>query len=449
MKILLCCEFYAPSVGGVQEVMRQLAERLVVRGHSVTVATTAVPTRGFRSLGGVHIKEFCVSGNLARGMQGDLEEYRRFVTGNAFDVVLIKAAQQWTFDALWPVLHEVRPIFIPCGFSCLYEPDYAEYFTKLPAMLRHCDHLIFYSSEYRDIDFAKQHGLTEFSIIPNGASETEFNVPHDPTFRRRQGVGADELLFLTVGSPTRLKGHYEITEAFLKADFGGRAATLLVNDGSRFADKKSLLVPSIRRKLHEYSQAVREVLEAEGILPAAIHMGHGVLNKVGIRAGRYAAGDAGRRSNAKNDDLQLLVEKIHDQRAGKRMIVTDLPRAELIQAYMNADLFVFASHVEYSPLVLFEAAAAGTPFLSVPVGNAAEIARWTDAGVICPASHDTRGYTNVDPVVFAERWASLARDRESLRDMGAAGRRNWADRFTWDKITDEYERILSQVAAHA
>ena len=41
----------------------------------------------------------------------------------------------------------------------------------------------------------------------------------------------------------------------------------------------------------------------------------------------------------------------------RRAVVIDLPRAELIQAYLNSNLFVFASKVEYSPLVLYEAAA--------------------------------------------------------------------------------------------
>ncbi len=43
LKLLLCCEFYHPSRGGVQEVMRQLAERFAAAGHDVTVATTAMP----------------------------------------------------------------------------------------------------------------------------------------------------------------------------------------------------------------------------------------------------------------------------------------------------------------------------------------------------------------------------------------------------------------------
>ena len=41
MKILHTVEYYAPSVGGAQEVVRQISERMVQRGHQVTVATTA------------------------------------------------------------------------------------------------------------------------------------------------------------------------------------------------------------------------------------------------------------------------------------------------------------------------------------------------------------------------------------------------------------------------
>lgn len=40
MRLLFACELYHPSVGGVQEVLRQVAMRLVERGHEVTVATS-------------------------------------------------------------------------------------------------------------------------------------------------------------------------------------------------------------------------------------------------------------------------------------------------------------------------------------------------------------------------------------------------------------------------
>jgi glycosyltransferase involved in cell wall biosynthesis len=131
----------------------------------------------------------------------------------------------------------------------------------------------------------------------------------------------------------------------------------------------------------------------------------------------------------------------------KLALHTDFPRAELVQAYMAADLFVFASNIEYSPLVLYEAAAAGTPFLTVPVGNAEEIARWTGAGVVCPAPRDERGYTRVDPGVLADAIAGLAADPQRLRDLGQAGRRRWRENFTWAGIAHRYEAILAGTTA--
>ena len=96
--------------------------------------------------------------------------------------------------------------------------------------------------------------------------------------------------------------------------------------------------------------------------------------------------------------------------------------------------------------MLYESAAAGLPFLSVPVGNAAEIAQWTGAGVICPAPLDSRGYTQVDPGVLAEHLGLLAADRAKLAALGATGRRNWAEKYTWETITDRYEALFAELS---
>ena len=42
------------------------------------------------------------SRHLTRDMHGDVQRYRDFVLRQEYDVMLIKAAQQWTFDALTP-----------------------------------------------------------------------------------------------------------------------------------------------------------------------------------------------------------------------------------------------------------------------------------------------------------------------------------------------------------
>lgn len=227
MKLLFCCESYWPSRGGVQEVIRQIAERMVVAGHQVAVATSRNADRKVDSYNGVHIHEFRVSGNLVTGIYGEANRYRKFVTDFDGDAILIKAAQQWTFDALWPVLDNirVRKVFVPCGFSSLFEPSFANYFAEMPRILRKFDHLIFYAERYRDIDFARAHGIETFSIIPNGASELDFDRVADGRLRSKLGITKDEFLFLTVGTPINAKGHKEVGEAFERMDTGGRNAT--------------------------------------------------------------------------------------------------------------------------------------------------------------------------------------------------------------------------------
>lgn len=423
MRILFCCQFYAPSVGGVQEVVRQIAERLVVRGHQVTVATARLPERKFDVLNGVHIQEFDASGNAVGGMRGEIERYREYVVNGEFDLVMIKAAQQWTFDALWPVLDSMKmpKVFIPCGFSGLYEPAYAGYYRQMPEVLRKFDHLIFYASRYRDIDLAREHGLENFSILPNGASEMEFNVAADPSLRKRHGIPENSFIFLTVGSFTGLKGHFELAKAFSLMELDNDAYATLILNGN--------VLPLWDNNLGGCWSKFIGSVRIDGLRSTFTKIIAQVPGKMRVHIGRETA-------------PQDVARMVNRTQSNKRVLLTDFSRRELIQAFMASDLFVFASHVEYSPLVLFESAAAGTPFLTVPVGNAEEIARWTGAGVICPAVQDAKGYTRVDPSELARFMSELAKDETLRKRLGAAGRQNWQEKFTWEKISRQYEAIF-------
>jgi glycosyltransferase involved in cell wall biosynthesis len=119
----------------------------------------------------------------------------------------------------------------------------------------------------------------------------------------------------------------------------------------------------------------------------------------------------------------------------------------VLDAYADADLFVFCSMVECSPLVLFEAMAAGLPFVSVDVGNAEEIAEWSGAGVIVASPRREKGLVNADPSAVAEAVDRLLADEGERRAMGERGRRAWAERFTWDDAAARYEQVYERVAA--
>jgi glycosyltransferase involved in cell wall biosynthesis len=474
MRFLFCCESYYPDRGGVQEVMRQLAERMVKMGHDVTVATSRNADRPCDILNGVRIREFNVAGKLAYKIVGDVDQYRDFVVQSEVHAILIMAAQQWSFDALWPILDRItaRKVFIPCGFSCLYEPAFSEYFKQLPAILRKFDHLVFNAEHHRDIDFVRALGIKNFSVVPNGVSELDFETDSDPGFRHRLGVSKDDFVFLTVGNPINMKGHREVAEAFARLNTMGSRATLLMvarwpkseeaQTSTAGAKRSPRVDPSMLRLREQGSREfMRRALRSTGwchnswkrliwqkLRPALRLAGQSVQvvhaeGWGGFRARVKATLE--RRRNAIEIDYWV---KQANLQPGKRVLCTDLARSDLVQAYMAADLFVFASVVEYSPLVLFEAGAAGSPFLSVPVGNAEEIAAWTGGGIICQASKDDKGYTRVDPKVLAREMERCMRNPSMLIELGAAGKRSWREQFTWRAVAPRYEALLSGRTAH-
>ena len=431
MRLMLCCESYPPHRGGVQEVMRQIAERMAVRGHDVTVATRHHPQRTDSTVNGVKIRQFRASGKLAYSLDGEIDEYRKFVREADVDAILIMAAQQWSFDALFPVLDQIkaRKVLIPCGFSCLYEPEFSDYFKQLPDALRKFDHLIFNAEKYRDIDFVKRLGLNNFTIIPNGVDVAEFDQAHDIEFRRRLGIPEGAFVFLTVGNPIEAKGHYRVIEAFARLDLGGKPAVLIsvANWPGWFGKAKTFV-----RFVVVATRRVGEVARQEGLRGAAQFVRRQL-------AKRLAPGNV---QGAAPQTCGAVEGKAAPQ-SWKKLIRTDFKRSELVRAFKAADLFVFASKIEYSPLVLFEAAAAGTPFLTVPAGNADEVVNWTGGGVLCPGSKDDLGYTHVDPQVLANEMARCMSDRDTFKKLGAVARERCRNLFDWPVVVGYYEAVLS------
>jgi L-malate glycosyltransferase len=378
MRILHAVEFYDPSVGGAQEVVRQISRRFAAQGHDVTVATTWLGNRSADVIDGVNIRQFRASGNRIHGFTGDVDQYRRFLTTAAFDVVLFYAAQQWTLDAAIPVLGDIRAakLLAPCGFSGLSNPAYRDYFLDMRSVLARFDRLVFHSGTYQDYRFASEHGLADRSVlIPNGCGEDEFKQP-ETTFRERYGVPLDRPMLLTVGSHTGMKGHAELIRMF--CDPRVPPATLVII-GNQPTGLGCGLTCSLRATLSNWRMA-----------------------------------------------------------GNKRVVLLDPPRADVVAAYKAADLFVFLSNIECSPLVLFESAAAGTPFLAADVGNSAEIAAWTGAGEIVPTRQSRNGRRQADIPSAAAAVKSLLGDPTALQTMGSIGRIRWRDHFTWEKIAARY-----------
>jgi len=454
--------------------MRQIAERMVQRGHDVTVATTALPERDFSIWNGVKIVEFNIRGNRSTGLKGDVAHYVEFLKTFPADAIMIKAAQQWTFDAAWDALDTIsaRKVFIPCGYSGLYLPEYRDYFKALPDILAKFDRLIFYAESYRDIDFSREHGHTHFDILPNGASDIEFAVSPDPSFRETLDIAQDETVLLTVGSPVNSKGHLESAIAFNLLERPGERLTLILNghwpeppmitQNPPPSGVQNPPPPGVLKRVLRLVDRAKRTLHRDGLIVMLQHTMVFIYYKLLAIARRFirmvlkflrharhrfmmALHKLNLRKNSAQPPSRNLDEWIAlaNAQPGKRVIKTNLPRPALVQAFLNADLFVFASNIEYSPLVLFEACAAGLPFISGPVGNSEEIARWTGGGIICPAQKDKFGYTRIDPAVLASKIDYLLSEPAQRQALSQAGRQAWRDTYNWGAISRRYEAILS------
>lgn len=386
MRIAHCVESYLPAIGGMVEVVRQLSERMVRAGHEVTVFTSRHPDRQGTVINGVRIRDFAISGNAVRGIHGDAEEYVNALADGGFDVVVFFAAQQWATDAALPHLGRIRArkVFVPTGFSALHDPAWEGYFARMPDWLAAMDLNVFHSEGYQDVRFAEAHGIKDRMLIPNGAAEEEFDAPATGDLRAELGLTAGRRVILHVGSYTGIKGHKEALRIFLRAR-AGNAVLLFAGNG----------VKELERHFRSHWRFL--LLRARAML------------------------------------------------SGRRIFFREPDRASTVNTMKQADLFLFPSQVECSPIVLFESMAAGVPFLASEAGNAAEIARWSGGGWTVPGTRDHRDRMHIDIRSASRTLRGSLADPAAMRKAGEAGRRAWRERFTWRIIADRYLKAYEEL----
>lgn len=365
MKILHTVQRYAPDTGGSEEVVKQISEYLVSWGHDVTVAVKSTPRRSFKELNGVKVAEFNCEGNSIEGIKGDTEAYVGFVDAFDGDIMMNYAAQIWSSDLVFDLLPSMRmkKVFVPCGYSRLNDPLFSGYFKKLPDILRQYDKVVYLSDDYIDTAFGRQHGLKNGMVIPNGADLREFDKSRRGRFRKKFGLG-DSKIILNVSNHSTLKGHRFFWSGIHQLRDLNVAPVLIGNPYVSWW-KKWLKECYIECRV----SAMRE---------------HALL-------------------------------------------LEGLPRDGVVDAYIDADVFLFGSKVECSPLVMFESFASKTMFVTTDCGNVKDY-----RDVVCivksveEAVESIRDYC-VNPARYADRidqgyqlflrslnWEAIAKRYESL-----------------------------------
>lgn len=383
MKIFHCVESYYPAVGGMQEVVKQLSERLVKLGHDVTVLTRFHPDRTFQELNGVKIKTFNVIGNPRNAENSNDQEYVDFLLNNTSDIITFFAAQQWATNLALPILSQIKAkkVSVPTGYSGLYWPEFKDYFEDMKTRIHGYDMNVYLSNDYRDINFARENNVKHITLIPNGAAADEFLPASKINVRQELGIPDNDFLILLVGSYTGWKGHKEAIELFLRSKIK-----------------------------------------------------HGTLLMIGNNYQYF------KRQYVKYPKLAWLtfVNKLFGR---KKVVFNFFSREFTVAAYKQADLFLFPSNVECSPIVLFECAASKLPFLATDVGNSVEIAEWTKGGEIMPTTKDEGGFSHVNIDEGVARLNELYNNSAKRKQMAENAFEIWKQKYSWEVITKQYEAL--------
>lgn len=369
MKVLLTVEFYWPHLGGAEEVSRRIAEGLAARGHDVHVATGRQPNRKSQCHNGVSIHEFAIGGNEVKGLTGDVRGYREFLRTFRCDVLLNYAAQSWTTDIAMQELGRVA-----ARRTVLAACGYSGLSTPLRRLA------------YRGY-FARLPGrLRRYDLVVYHAEQFR-----DAEFGRRHGITH----YRVIGNGVNAREFALARGRFRRAHNLGDQP-LIVNVSNHYLlkghDRFIRLAHSLRGRATAYLLGRDAAPAWQNCYPFC-----------------RAAGAVG------------------------VLDVIDGARGTVVSALRDADLVVFTSRSEVAPLVLLEAAAAATPWVSFEVGNARELAG--GRVVTCEAElHETVRALLDDPA-----------ERERLAASGMA----FAQQHDWERKIDAYETALVDLLPHS
>ncbi|HUL44613.1 MAG TPA: glycosyltransferase family 4 protein [Bacteroidota bacterium] len=369
MKILHTVQRYFPDIGGSEEVVRQLSEYLVSFGHEVVVATSYSPGRTFDQLNGVRIEQFRCSGNSVDGIHGEADRYRQFLGSAGADVMMNYAAQIWSTDLAYELLPTLpcAKVIVPCGYSRLRDPSFTDYYRQMPEVLRRYAAVIYLSDNYIDAEFGREHQLTNGIVIPNAASEKEFSSRPVDAFRQRYGL-QDQLVVLNVSNHSTAKNHCFFWNVVRMFPRTAIAPVMIGNAYRGFP----------RKWIHEcYAHCRVDAMRSRGLL------------------------------------------------------LEHAPRSDVVDAYMDADVFLFGSKIECSPLVMFESFASKTLFVTTDCGNVKD---YEDIVCIVKDEHEARRVIE-----------DFMKHPDHYDGRIEKGYRLFRERLHWKAISREYEKLYRDI----
>lgn len=123
-------------------------------------------------------------------------------------------------------------------------------------------------------------------------------------------------------------------------------------------------------------------------------------------------------------------------------MLVDIPRWDVVQAFHEADIFLFPSQKEVAPLVILEAMASKTPWVSLDVGSIPTLAGGTViTGAPCDRE-DNKMFNKRIREEFSQEIEKLLLDGDRRKCQADAGYKVIMNELNWDIIGEKYYKFF-------
>lgn len=215
-KILIGCDFYWPSVGGVETIVKNLGLSLKKLGYEVEIAARALPNRTADVYEGMPIHSLDADTPTPSGLPRASLQLRELVESGRYAGVILRA------DPLNWVIWSLEGANVPAHTRTLVQPlinedgygnwgSNASFRQRLGAVLRQTSAVVCLTQTGPDARYMKEEGIP-FVHLPNATTPLEPNLD----FRQTYGFAPDKPLLVHVANLWPVKNHPGLIESFRK-----------------------------------------------------------------------------------------------------------------------------------------------------------------------------------------------------------------------------------------
>ena len=215
-KVLFACDYFWPSVGGLETIVANLGASLITLGYEVEVATRALAERTSNMYQGMPIHSLDVKIDGDQVLPRASRQLRGLIESANYDFVIMLADPlNWVIwslqDAEIPPHTKVlvQPLINEKGYSKWRRAE--EFRQRMATLLKQVYKVISLTREGPDAQFLKEEGIANV-FLPNATTPRETVLD----FRCEFGFAPDQPLIVHVANLWPVKNHLNLIRMFHK-----------------------------------------------------------------------------------------------------------------------------------------------------------------------------------------------------------------------------------------